>query len=184
MNTLNIEVRRARPEDIDSITCIYEQNVLLGTGSFEITPPDDNEMLRRYKRIIDRGFPYLVAEVGKDVVGFCYASEYKDREAYRYTIQDSIYVHPEALRDGIGTCLLTELIRLSTDLGYRQMIAVIGDSENKASIGLHSKLGFKEVGRLKDVGFKFDRWLNSVLMQRSLGQGSTTDPNLRQELTI
>lgn len=168
MVSLDVNIRFAHERDIDAITSIYEQAVLLGTVSFEIDPPDEKEMLRRMQQVFAFKAPYLVAELEGQILGFAYASAYRPRAAYRFTVQDSIYVHPECRSVGVGTQLLTSLISECEIRGFSQMIAIIGDSENKASIGLHKHCGFEHVGTLKNVGFKFDRWLDSVLMQKTL----------------
>lgn len=173
MEKLLVNIRKAEPADIGAITCIYEQAVLLGTGSFEITPPNEEEMLNRMKTVEANKCPYLVAELEGQILGFAYANTYRPRKAYRYTVEDSIYVHPECRNLGVGTQLLTSLVAECDLRGFREMIAVIGDSENTASIQLHKHCGFRHVGTLKNVGYKFDRWLDSVLMQRTLVSSST-----------
>ena len=180
MSALEVKIRNATEADIDSVCCIYEQNVLLGTGSFEIVPPTDEQMLQRYRRVISWGCPYLVAESCDEVVGFAYASLYKERAAYFNTVEDSVYVHPEVVGNGVGTQLLTALIAECEFRGFRQMVARIGDSENFRSIALHKKCGFYEVGTLHAVGLKFDRWLDSVIMQRALGPGDTEPPQRKE----
>jgi L-amino acid N-acyltransferase YncA len=147
-----------------------------GTATFEITPPDAGELARRRNAVLDEGLPYLVAESAGVVTGYAYASLYRPRPAYRFTIEDSIYIHPDHVRRGIGRLLLSELIR-QCELGpWRQMIAVIGDSANTPSIRLHEELGFRHVGVFQSVGWKFNRWLDTVLMQRPLGPGQTAVP--------
>ena len=173
MERLAVNIRKARPADIDGITTIYEQAVLLGTGSFEIVPPGADVMLMRMKEAEQAKCPYLVAELEGAIMGFAYCHPYRPRPAYRYTIEDSVYVHPECRNLGVGTQLLTSLISECDLRGFKEMIAVIGDSENTASIKLHEHCGFIRVGVLRSVGYKFDRWLDSVLMQRSLGNGTT-----------
>ena len=165
MEKLFVNIRKAEPADIGGIASIYEQAVLLGTASFEVTP--------RMQTIEAGHYPYLVAELEHQILGFAYAGQYRPRKAYRYTVEDSIYVHPECRRLGVGTQLLTSLIAECDLRGFREMIAVIGDSENTASIKLHEHCGFRHVGVLKNVGYKFDRWLDSVLMQRTLAGGDT-----------
>lgn len=150
------------------VQAIYAGHVLKGTASFEEVPPDHEEMCRRWEAVLAAKLPYLVAERGGEVVGYAYATRYRPRSAYRYTAEDSVYVDPAAIGGGIGRTLLTRVLELSAASGYREMIAVIGDSANTASIGLHRALGFSHVGTLTRVGFKFGRWLDSVLMQRSL----------------
>lgn len=169
-------IRAAGLADLPAITEIYDHAVRYGTASFETEPPDEAEMTRRYRALVGGGFPYLVAERDGAVVGYAYAGPYRTRPAYRYTVEDSIYVSPAAQRRGVGRALLEELIAESTVRGFRQMIAVIGDSAQIASIELHRAAGFHYVGNLQNVGFKFGRWLDSVLMQRPLGAGATRLP--------
>ncbi len=169
-------IRAAALADLPVITEIYDHAVRYGTASFETEPPDEAEMTRRYRALVDGGFPYLVAERDGTVAGYAYAGPYRTRPAYRYTVEDSIYVSPAAQRRGVGRALLEELIAESTARGFRQMIAVIGDSAQIASIQLHRAAGFHYVGNLQNVGFKFGRWLDSVLMQRPLGPGATRLP--------
>jgi L-amino acid N-acyltransferase YncA len=169
-------IRPAALTDIPAITRIYAHAVDTGTASFELTPPDEAEMTRRMGALIDGGFPYLVAEVDGAVAGYAYAGAYRERPAYRFTLEDSIYLAPDAQGRGIGSALLPALLEESTARGFRQMIAVIGDSEQAASIALHARTGFYYVGTFPHVGFKFGRWLDTVLMQRALGPGSTTTP--------
>jgi phosphinothricin acetyltransferase len=169
-------LRPATPSDIAAITRIYAHAVRHGTASFEIESPDEAEMARRQDALLVGGFPYLVAEAGGLVVGYAYAGPYRARPAYRFTVEDSIYLAPDAQRRGIGRALLHRLIDESEACGYRQMIAVIGDSAQTASIALHQAAGFRLVGRFESVGFKFDRWLDSVLMQKALGDGAISAP--------
>lgn len=152
------------------VQAIYAGHVLKGTASFEEVPPDHAEICRRREDVLAARLPYLVAERGSEVVGFAYAARYRTRSAYRYTAEDSVYLDPAATGGGIGRALLSRVLELSTASGYREMVAVIGDSANAASIGLHRALGFTQVGTLTRVGFKFGRWLDSVLMQRPLGE--------------
>jgi L-amino acid N-acyltransferase YncA len=147
-----------------------------GTASFELDPPEQAEMARRQDALIAGGFPYLVAEDDGGILGYAYAGPYRARPAYRFTVEDSVYIAPEAQRRGLGRVLLERLIAESETRGYRQMIAVIGDSAQHASIALHTALGFRLVGTFAAVGFKFDRWLDTVLMQRALGHGAETEP--------
>jgi phosphinothricin acetyltransferase len=169
-------IRAARDGDVPAIHAIYAHHVLNGFGSFEETPPDMAEIARRRSDFVARGLPYLVAEADGRVAGYAYASPFRPRSAYRFTVENSIYVDPAAGRRGIGRLLLAELIRQCTALGYRQMVAVIGDSRNTASIRLHAAAGFRDAGRLVSVGRKQGRWLDSVLMQRALGDGDRTTP--------
>jgi L-amino acid N-acyltransferase YncA len=170
-------VRPASAEDIAAITEIFRAAVLEGTASSEIEPPDESEMRRRFETITDTGYPYLVAEVSGQVVGFSYASVYQPtRPAYRYSVEDSVYVAPEAHRRGVGRALLAALIESCTQRGFRQMIAVINDWDQIASIWLHRALGFAVSGTIHAVAFKHGRWLDSVVMQRPLGDGDRTPP--------
>ena len=161
---------------IPAITAIYAEAVAHGTASWELDPPDTAEMARRMADIQARGYPYLVALAGGAVAGYAYASAYRPRPGYRFTVEDSVYVAPAWQGHGIGRRLLAALIDATTRLGYRQMVAVIGDSGNIASIALHAALGFTHAGLLRSVGFKHGRWLDSVLMQRSLGPGDAILP--------
>jgi L-amino acid N-acyltransferase YncA len=169
--------RPATVEDIAAITAIYRPAVLHGTASFELEPPDEDEMRRRFEAITKAGYPYLVAEASGRIAGYGYATAYRERPAYRYSVEDSIYVAPDAHRRGVGRALLAALIATCTERGFRQMIAVIGDSGQHASIGLHRALGFTVSGTLRAVGFKHGRWLDTVLMQRPLGAGNRTPPS-------
>ena len=162
-------VRPATLADIGTITAIYRYHVLHGLASFEIEPPAATEMERRYTTIRELGLPYLVAESGGKIAGYAYAAEYRARPAYRYTVEDSVYVDNDHAALGIGSALMPQLITGCAAAGRRQIIAVIGDSANHPSIRLHEKFGFERVGLLPAVGFKFGRWVDSVLMQRSLG---------------
>ena len=174
-------VREADEADIAAIHTIYAEHVLNGLASFEETPPDMAEMLRRMRETRDNGLPYLVATLPGDppqaVRGFAYASRFRTRSAYRYTVEDSVYIAGDMIGHGLGNMLLGALIDRCTALGYRQMIAVIGDSGNAASVGLHTHHGFANIGTMPAVGFKFGRWVDSVRMQRALGPGSTTPPD-------
>lgn len=162
-------IRPALPQDIPAIAHIYGQSVETGTASFELEPPDKAEMEQRYRALVDGGFPYLVAEANGRVAGYAYAGPYRPRPAYRFTVEDTVYIAPDMQRRGLGIALLNAVIRESAARGFRQMVAVIGDSHQQAgSIALHAAAGFVKVGRMPDVGFKFDRWLDTVLMQRAL----------------
>ena len=167
---MTFSIRPATPADIPAITRIYEHAVRHGTASFELEPPDDAEMDRRMRALLDGGFPYLAAESGGELFGYAYAGYYRTRPAYRFTVEDSIYIAPQAQRRGVGRALLDRLIAESESRGFRQMLAVIGDSANAASIELHHDAGFRMVGTFENVGFKFGRWLDSVMMQRALGR--------------
>jgi phosphinothricin acetyltransferase len=171
-----LTVRAATQADVPAIAAIYRPAVLHGTASFEIDPPDDAEILRRYQALVDAGFPYLVAVEDGKVLGYAYAGPYRTRPAYRFTVENSIYIAPDAQRKGVGRVLLDALIQACTAQGFRLMIAVIGDSRQAASIALHRSRGFTFSGTLHSVGFKHGRWLDSVLMQRPLGAGDTTPP--------
>jgi L-amino acid N-acyltransferase YncA len=165
-----------RPATPAAVTRIYAYAVAHGTATFEIEPPDQAEMARRQRALIDGGFPYVAAELDGKLLGYAYAGHYRTRPAYRFTVEDSIYVDSEAQRRGVGRALLNHLISESTGLGFRQMIAVIGDSAQTASIELHRAAGFRMIGNFESVGYKFGRWLDSVMMQRALGPGATTRP--------
>jgi L-amino acid N-acyltransferase YncA len=173
---MSTSIRRATPADIPAITRIYAHAVRHGTASFELEPPDEAEMMRRMRALFDGGYPYLVAEAEGAVAGYAYAGPYRTRPAYRFSVENSVYVAPEAHRRGIGRLLLDALISECEARGYRLMIAVIGDSAQTASIELHRAAGFKLVGAFEGVGYKFDRWLDTVLMQRPLGKGSSAPP--------
>ncbi|MFN8490019.1 MAG: N-acetyltransferase family protein [Caldilineaceae bacterium] len=169
-------IRAATFADVPAINAIYSENVLHGTASWELTPPNDNEIRRRMQTILEQGYPYFVAESGGKIVGYTYASSYRPRLGYRFLVENSIYVDNAYQRCGIARQLMTTLIDACTAQGFRQMIAVIGDSANIASIELHRSLGFVQVGFLPNIGFKHGRWLDCVLMQRALGEGSATLP--------
>ncbi|WP_417679429.1 GNAT family N-acetyltransferase [Pseudodonghicola sp.] len=166
-----LRLRPCRPEDIPAIQAIYADAVLTGTASFELDPPSVEEMRARWQKITAEGYPYVVATIDDALVGYAYAGAYRPRRAYRGTVENSIYVHSGCRGSGVGRALLVELIARCTEAGFRQMIAVIGDSANAGSIGLHRSLGFDMVGTLKSVGWKHGRWLDTVLMQLPLGPG-------------
>ena len=170
------EIRPATEADLPFVTKIYAHAVLHGTATFELTPPDLAEMTRRYRVLMDGAFPYLVAALDGIVVGYAYAGAYRPRPAYRFTVENSIYLDPAIHRRGIGMKLMRRLIDDCETRGYRQMIAVIGDSANAGSIGLHSACGFQMIGTHPNVGLKFGRWLDTVMMQLALGEGATTIP--------
>jgi len=174
---LGTVVRDALPADLPAIQSIYAHHVLHGLASFEEVPPDAAEIERRYREILARRLPYVVVESEGRVSGYAYAGPYRTRPAYRYTVEDSVYIAPDAVGHGFGRAVLSEVIRRATDCGYRQMIAIIGDSANQASIALHDKLGFRRAATLQAVGFKFGRWVDSVLMQRGLGAGDSCLPD-------
>jgi phosphinothricin acetyltransferase len=169
-------IRPALPGDIPAITRIYADAVLYGTASFELEPPDEAEMLRRQTALLTNGYPYFTAEIGGVVAGYAYAGPYRARPAYDWTVEDSIYVAPDVRRKGIGGLLLAKLITESERRGYRQMIAVIGDSAQIGSIRVHERAGFSHVGAFRSVGFKHGKWLDTVLMQRALADGDRTAP--------
>ncbi len=169
-------VRPATVADLPAITAIYRHHVLHGLASFEIEAPDISEMTRRYAVIRELGLPYLVAESGGRVAGYAYAAVYRARPAYRYTVEDSVYVENDCAGRGVGSALMPALIEGCAAAGRRQIIAVIGDSANHPSIRLHEKFGFQRVGLLPAVGYKFGRWVDSVLMQRDVGDGQHSPP--------
>jgi L-amino acid N-acyltransferase YncA len=171
-------IRPATAADIPAITTIYADAVKHGTATFEIEPPSEREMAHRFRALADGGFPYVVAASDGKVLGYAYAGPYRTRIAYRYSLENSIYVAPDCHRHGIGRALIDELLSEAGVRGFRQMIAVIGDSQQVASIALHRAAGFNVVGMLAAVGFKFGRWLDTVLMQRPLGPGAVTLPQL------
>jgi phosphinothricin acetyltransferase len=169
-------LRAATAADIAAITAIYGPAVLHGTASFELESPDEAEMLRRFGAIVDAGYPYFVAELDGRIVGYAYANAYRTRPGYRFAVEDSIYLAPEVQGKGIGARLLQALIDTSTAKGYRLMVAVIGDSRNFASIALHRSAGFTFSGTIHSVGYKFGRWLDSVIMELPLGEGDGSAP--------
>jgi phosphinothricin acetyltransferase len=171
-----VVVRSSRDTDVEAIQAIYAYHVLNGFGTFEEVPPDRDEIARRRAEYVARDLPYLVAEVDGQVVGYAYVAPFRPRSAYRHTVENSVYVDPAAMRRGVGFQLLGALIDRCIEKGYRQMVAVIGDSQNTASIRLHEAVGFMHAGKLLSVGRKKGRWLDSVLMQRTLGDGDRTEP--------
>jgi len=172
----DIEVRDTTAHDLTAIAAIYGQHVQNGLASFELEPPAIDEMRARFDAIRRGGYPYLVAVERNRVLGYAYANHYRTRPAYRFSVEDSIYVAPDAMGRGIGKQLLQRLITACEARGYRQMLAVVGDSANAPSIELHRNCGFDQVGVLRSIGFKFGRWVDSVLMQRALGDGDRTPP--------
>ncbi len=176
MSDRGLLLRPAADGDIAGIQRIYAQHVLTGLASFEEVPPAADEIRRRWRAIADLGLPYIVAVADGALAGYAYAGPYRPRTAYRFAVEDSIYLDPAFQGRGIGRSLLAALIEETTRLGKRQMIAVIGDSANAASIGLHRSLGFVDSGVFRAVGFKFGRWVDSVLMQRALGPGAASLP--------
>lgn len=168
-----IDLRASAPEDIAAITAIYAQAVSEGTASFELTAPDEAEMAARREALVKAGHVYIVATLAGELVGYAYTSAYRPRPAYGATVENSVYVRPDHHGKGIGRALVTLLIEEAAACGFRQMVAVIGDSDNRGSIRLHETLGFRMVGTLQSVGRKHGRWLDTVLMQRTLGPGDT-----------
>ena len=169
-------IRPAAAQDLTAIQSIYAYHVLHGLASFEEEPPSVEEMRRRYEEVTAQGLPYVAAEDNGEVLGYGYCTLYRSRSAYRYTLEDAIYVRHGLQGKGIGKALLAELVARCQVLDYRQMIAVIGDSANAASIALHASLGFVRAGNLRSSGYKFGRWVDSVLMQLPLGEGDGSKP--------
>ena len=169
-------IRPSQDEDVAAITAIYRHHVLHGTGTFEIDPPSEADMASRRADVLAKGLPYLVAEDKGLVLGFAYCNWFKPRPAYRFSAEDSIYVAPQAHGKGVGRALLNALCEQAEAAGVRKMLAVIGDSANAGSIGVHRALGFSPVGVIQSCGWKFERWLDVVLMEKTLGAGDTTAP--------
>lgn len=172
-----MDIRPAAPADIPEIQAIYAHHVLHGAGTFEEVPPSVEEMQDRYQDIVDHGWSFLVATDATGVLGYAYFTQMRDRSAYRYTAEDSIYVREDVRGQGVGKALVQQLLADATAAGFRQMVAVIGDSENVGSIGVHASLGFQRAGLLRGSGFKFRRWVDTVYMQRALGRGDTDIPD-------
>ena len=172
-----MQLRPALPEDLPAIQAIYAHHVLHGLASFEEEPPPLEEIRRRYDDVLKRGLPWLAADFGGVLAGYGYCAPYRSRTAYRYALEDSVYVRHGSEGRGVGSALLDALIERCEALGYRQLVAVIGDSANAASINLHASFGFLRVGTLRSVGFKLGRWVDSVLMQRPLRPGDATPPS-------
>jgi L-amino acid N-acyltransferase YncA len=172
----SLRVRDAAPGDMAAIQSIYAHHVLHGLATFEEVPPAVEEMARRHADITSCGLPYLIAELDGAPAGYAYCALYRTRSAYRFTLEDSVYVRHDLAGRGLGSALLAELVRRAEAVGYRQLVAVIGDSAHRASIALHARHGFLPVGTLRSTGFKFGRWVDSVLMQRPLGEGDATRP--------
>lgn len=168
MISLDVNIRNAQSEDIPGISAVYEPIVLLGTGTFEITPPSKEELARRMAKIADFKAPYLVAELEDQILGFAFGAPLSMHEAYRFTVADYVFVHPECQKLGIGTQLLNSLITECDLRGFHKMAALIGGRENKAALALHSKCRFTEAGLLKEAGFKFNRWIDLIIMERGL----------------
>ena len=168
------KIRPSTDADVPAITTIYSHHVLQGTGTFEITPPTEDDMVSRRADVLSKGLPYLVIEDDAGVLGFAYCNWFKPRPAYRFSAEDSIYLAPQAAGRGLGRLLLQELMAQAERAGVRKLIAVIGDSANHGSIGVHRSCGFQHVGVLSACGWKFERWLDVVLMERAIGLGSQT----------
>jgi phosphinothricin acetyltransferase len=175
----DLVLRDALATDMAAISALYAGEVLDGVATYEYVPPDEAEMTRRWQAIVVQGYPYVVAEYAGRFAGYGYASSYRMREGYRWTVEDTVYVHPELHGRGIGRALLAHLIATCTAMGCRQMVAVIGDRSNVASIALHERMGFRTVGIFEGLGRKHGRWLDTVQMQRPLGQGVLTGPDDR-----
>jgi L-amino acid N-acyltransferase YncA len=171
-----MDIRDATQADVPDIQAIYAHHVLHGAGTFEEEPPAVEEMAARFQKVVDHGCVWLVATDATGILGFGYYDRFRDRSAYRYTVEDSIYVREDVRGQGVGKALVSRLIALATAAGLRQMIAVIGDSENAGSIGVHASLGFHMIGTMKATGVKFGRWIDVVTMQRPLGKGDTNIP--------
>lgn len=180
MSESPITIRASTATDLPAITAIYGWNALHGTGTFELDAPDLTEMTRRRDDVLSKGLPWLVAERGGEVLGYAYANHFRPRRAYRFCLEDSIYLSDAARGQGVGKALLAELMAQCEALGTRQMLAVIGDSANAGSIGVHRSLGFEHTGLLKSAGWKFERWLDVVLMQRAIGSGDAVPPAVGQ----
>jgi L-amino acid N-acyltransferase YncA len=173
-----MDIRPAVAADVPDIQSIYAHHVLHGAGTFEEEPPSIEDMLARFHKIVDRGYVWLVATDETGVLGFGYYAPFRERSAYRFCVEDSIYVRDDVRGQGVGKAMVTRLIELATERGLRQMIAVIGDSDNVGSIGVHASMGFHMVGTMKSVGIKFGRWIDVVTMQRSLGKGDANLPQI------
>ncbi|WP_066158112.1 MULTISPECIES: GNAT family N-acetyltransferase [Hydrogenophaga] len=169
-------IRPSTEHDLPAITRIYAHHVLHGTGTFETTPPTLEEMTARRADVLSKGLPWLVAEEAGEVLGYAYGNWFKPRPAYRFSVEDSIYLAPEAAGKGLGRALLAELLATLERSGIRKVMAVIGDSANAGSIGVHKALGFEQVGVVPACGWKFGRWLDIVMMQRAIGEGDRTPP--------
>ncbi|MBX9592864.1 MAG: GNAT family N-acetyltransferase [Roseomonas sp.] len=169
-------IRDAQPADVPAITAIYAHHVAVGTGTFEEQPPAEVEMAARIAKVQGAGWAWLVAELDGAVIGYAYFNQFRDRSAYRFAAEDSIYIRDDVRGQGVGKALVEALLARATDCGFRQIFAVIGDSENVGSIGLHVSLGFRQAGVLKAAGLKFGRWVDVVFMQRALGEGDRTTP--------
>lgn len=173
----SIVIEDARAEHIAAIRDIYAQHVRHSLATFETEPPDETEMRQRWLKIRDAGLPWLVATQNQQVLGYCYLGMHRTRVAYRFTLEDSIYLHPDHLGKGIGKRLLSAALSQAEQQGYRQVISVVGNSENQASLQLHLSLGFEQIGTLRSVGMKHGRWVDTVLLQRALGEGDASLPD-------
>ena len=173
---MTLHIRPSTQSDLPAITAVYAWNVRHGTGTFELDAPDQADMSRRRDDVLGKGLPWLVAERDGQLLGYAYANHFRPRRAYRFCLEDSVYLADATKGQGVGTLLLAELMARCEALGARQMLAVIGDSANLGSIGVHRKLGFEHVGVLRAAGWKFERWLDVVMMQKALGQGASAAP--------
>lgn len=173
---MSLVIRPSAPDDVAAFTAIYADHVLNGNASFEEVPPDEGEMARRRAGVLSLGLPHLAATLDGRVIGYCYAGLYRTRSAYRFTAEDSIYLAPDATRRGVGRALMRRLLDDCETAGMRRVIAVIGDSGNAGSIGLHRAMGFTDIGVMRAVGWKHGRWIDCVLMERALGPGDTAPP--------
>jgi phosphinothricin acetyltransferase len=177
MSGVDVVIRPSQEDDIAAIAAIYRHHVLHGVASFEEIPPEPDEIARRRRVVLCHGLPYLVAERSRRILGYCYAGPYRSRSAYRFTLEDSIYIDQAEVGRGLGRALLASLLDRCAELGYRQMVAVIGGSDTWPSLRLHAALGFARIGVLSAVGFKFGSWVDIVLMQRALGLGERLLPD-------
>ncbi|MCD7988674.1 MAG: N-acetyltransferase family protein [Klebsiella quasipneumoniae] len=181
MNSLQVNIRESTDDDNLAMSSIYSQLLALGTGSLADAPPSDEEIGRCKEDAAESGCPCFVAEVQGAIVGFAYAEKFSWEKGYRYTVKDYVYVHPEAQGEGVATQLLEALIAECEARGFRQMVNFVCDAKNEAAVNLHKKVGFKEIGRMKSIGFKFDEWLDTIVMQRPLGAGDAAKPNLEKK---
>lgn len=172
-----VKLRDARISDMAEIQSIYAEEVLHGVSSWEEIPPEVEEMCNRFESLVAAGFPYRVAETRNVVAGYCYASTYRPRIGYRFTVESTIYVHRRFRGLGVGRLLIDDLVTICEAHGFRQMIAVIGDSDNRASIDFHARMGFEHAGLIRSIGYKYDRWMDSVIMQKQLGDGDHSQPD-------
>lgn len=171
------DIRPAEAADLPDIQAIYAHHVLHGTGTFEEVPPSLEEIEARFARVTGRGWSWLVATDATGVLGYAYYTQHRDRIAYRFTAENSVYVRDDVRGQGVGKALVAQLLEDAERAGFRQMLAVIGDSENVGSIGVHASLGFRQAGQMRSVGFKFGRWVDSIYMQRALGRGDSNLPD-------